>query len=86
MVRIQNRIYNGLKLLEFFATRQWNFANQKFLALHKELNETDKRKFNMDVVSVDVDEFLLISALGARHYCLKEDPNSIPRCRRNIKM
>lgn len=37
MIRIQKKIHQGLELLQFFTVREWNFANDKFLALWDEV-------------------------------------------------
>lgn len=86
MVRIQRRIKDGLDLLQYFTTREWAFRSKNFLSLYSEMNDTDKRKFNMDMEAVDENEYLKLSVLGARQFCLKEDLKSLPRCRRNMKI
>jgi Male sterility protein. len=86
MVRLQHKIQDGLEVLEYFTTRQWNFESTKFNDLRAELSPTDQEIFFTDFEKIDEDEYLLNSVLGARQYCLKEPLSSIPRCRRNLKM
>ncbi|XP_049960647.1 putative fatty acyl-CoA reductase CG5065 isoform X2 [Schistocerca serialis cubense] len=86
MVRLQRRISDGLELLQYFTTREWNFRNERFLALYTGLNAEDKRRFDMDMVPIEPYEYLVTASLGARLYCFHEDPASLPRCRRNIRI
>lgn len=81
MVRIQNKIHDGLELLQFFTTREWIFESGKFLQLYKDLSPYDKTQFPMDFYHHSVDEYLEDCIKGARQYCMKEDPKTLPRCR-----
>lgn len=81
MLRIQRKIHDGLDLLQFFTTRQWDFASERFLALYTNLDPVDRTTFNMDFLSLPIDEYLKNCVLGARQYCMKEDLKSLPRCR-----
>lgn len=81
MIRIQKKIHQGLELLQFFTTRQWKFANEKFLGLWDEMDETDRKNFPMDFKTLPVDKYLENSVLGCRVYCMKEPLSSLPRCR-----
>ncbi|XP_076272886.1 putative fatty acyl-CoA reductase CG5065 [Rhynchophorus ferrugineus] len=85
MIRIQKRIHQGLELLQFFTTREWNFASDRFLALWDEMDEKDKKTFNMDFHAMPMEWYLEQSVLGARQYCMKEPLSSLPRCRRQQK-
>lgn len=81
MIRIQNKIHDGLELLQFFATRPWNFASERFLALPSGMTELENQLFPMDFELYSVDEYLKHCVLGARQYCMKEDLKSLTRCR-----
>lgn len=81
MVRIQTKIHDGLELLQFFTTRQWVFESGKFLQLYKDLTSYEKTQFPMDFFHHSVDEYLEDCIKGARQYCMKEDPSTLPRCR-----
>ncbi|KAI4470299.1 male sterility protein 2-related [Holotrichia oblita] len=81
MIRIQKRIYVGLGLLHFFTLRNWIFKSQNFLSLAKDLNPVDIEIFQMNFHRHSVETYFLHSLLGGRHYCLKENPESLPRCR-----
>jgi fatty acyl-CoA reductase len=86
MVRLQHKIQAGLQVLQYFTTRNWHFRTTKFCALQEELSPVDRETFFTDFEVVDDDEYITNTVLGARQYCLKEPPSSLPRCRRNLKM
>lgn len=86
MVRLQKKIANGLNLLEYFTTREWYFHNTNLLILWSEMNSKDKELFQIDGSKVNPIEFLKISVLGARQYCLKDDLSSVPRARMQLRI
>lgn len=86
MVRIQQKIHDGLRVLQYFTMHQWKFKNTKLLALRESMSESDKKEFTLEMETIDPETYMIDCILGARHYCLKEDPASIPKCRRNIKI
>lgn len=86
MIRVQKKIHNGVELLTFFTTKHWVFKSQNFLSLVSDLNAVDNELFSMDFRKATVEEYLSTCVLGTRHYCLKENPNSIPRCRIKQKL
>lgn len=45
MVRVQKRIYDGLEVLQFFTTRQWDFRTERFFALFRELTPQDQHMY-----------------------------------------
>ena len=42
LVRLIGKMHNGMAALEWFANRQWVWANENVVALEKELNATDR--------------------------------------------
>lgn len=86
MVRVQGRISEGLRLLEFFTTNFWTFKCDKFYALYEEMTPEDKQRFNIDFTVLDLTTYLKVSILGARQYCVKEDLSSLTRCRIKQKL
>lgn len=42
MVRVQKRIFDGLDVLQFFTTRQWDFRTERFFGLYRELSPKDQ--------------------------------------------
>ncbi|XP_026684875.1 putative fatty acyl-CoA reductase CG5065 [Diaphorina citri] len=85
LVRVQNRIWLGMHLLEYFTTRNWDFKNKRLLALHDNISEKDKQTFYIANIDVNIDDYLKTIILGARQYCLKEPLTTLPKARRQIK-
>lgn len=86
MVRIQNRILNGLAVLQYFTTRQWIFYNKNLIALNNEMSSIDKEIFPTIIYNADVMGYFKHIVLGARQYCMKEDLSTLPKARRHQKM
>jgi fatty acyl-CoA reductase len=86
MVRLQHKILDGLHVLQYFTTKQWQFCSANYSTLQKQLRPVDREIFFTDFEAMDNDEYLVSTVLGARQYCLKEPLSSLPRCRRNLKM
>lgn len=43
MCRVQQRISDGLDVLQFFTTRAWDFRTERFFALFHELSPRDQK-------------------------------------------
>lgn len=86
MVRVAHKINDGLELLQFFTTRNWQFRSAKFLNLAKEMTDEDNKVFPMDFTILSVKEYMKECVLGARQYLMKEDLKTLPRCRIQQKM
>lgn len=86
MIRVQQKISDGLRVLQYFTLRNWDFANDRLLALRESLCDVDRKEFNMDFEKMDMDAYFRDCILGARQYCLKEDPASIPKSRKTLKV
>lgn len=82
MVRIQTKIRDGLELLQFFTTREWVFNSDNFLALVEKMDKSDREILPIDFTLMSIEEYLKLSVLGTRQYCVKEDLSTLPRCRR----
>lgn len=104
LVGIQRRISQGLKVLQYYTTKNWTFKNEKFLKMKEHMSADDKIKFNFSVeevwhknmilklisvlyfffvcyLQINWDEYVGLYILGARHYLLKEKPESLPQAR-----
>lgn len=81
MIRVQNKISDGLELLQFFTTRQWCFLNDFYKELFNNLTNEEKIKFPMDLSTIDNVEYIKRCILGGRQYCLKEPLSTLPRAR-----
>ena len=89
MIRVQNKISQGLEVLEFFTMRNWVFLSQKFKDLNKHLSPEEYKMFFIDSDSIPADfedEYLRNCLLGGRQYVMKEPMSSIPKARIQMKM
>lgn len=82
LVNVQNRVSQGLKVLQYYTVRDWVFKNENFRKLHEDMNAVDKEKFNCDLKQIVFQEYLQNYILGTRQYLLKESPESIPKARK----
>ncbi|XP_073965239.1 putative fatty acyl-CoA reductase CG5065 [Choristoneura fumiferana] len=82
MVRTQKRISYGLEVLQYYTTKEWHFKNDNFVALRKSLSQWDDDTFYTDIKMVNWSSYLRDYVRGAREYCCKEDPATLPRARR----
>ncbi|CAH0546044.1 unnamed protein product [Brassicogethes aeneus] len=86
MIRIQRKVHNGLELLQFFTTRDWQFKHEKYFGLKNYLNDYEKKLFYLDFDGETKKDYLTVCILGARQYCMKEPLSSLPRSRVQAKM
>ncbi|XP_060532881.1 putative fatty acyl-CoA reductase CG5065 [Cylas formicarius] len=85
MVRTQKRIENGLSVLQYYTTRPWHFHNEKLAKIAEELDETDREIFFTDQTKIDYNEYMKNYILGARKYCVHEEPDTLPHARKLLK-
>lgn len=52
MWRVQKKVSNGLKVLQYYTTKPWVFKTENFQALDDSLCDTDKDTFYMDTSKV----------------------------------
>lgn len=85
MVRTQKRIQNGLEVLQYYTTRPWYFYNDNFDQIWRQLSSTDKEIFFTDKLKIDYNDYILNYVLGARKYCVHEEPETLPYARKVLK-
>lgn len=83
---MQKRIMQIVQVQHYFLLRNWNIINKAFLSANEELCEHDKETFYTTNIEVNVDEYMKHITLGTRQYCLKEDPKTLPRARKYVKL
>ncbi|XP_063837301.1 putative fatty acyl-CoA reductase CG5065 [Ostrinia nubilalis] len=81
MIRIQERISQGLEVLQYFTMRPWKFACDNYDSICKILNEEEREMFITDITTADRNEYMAKCINGGRMYCLKEDPGKLKRNR-----
>ncbi|XP_050316023.1 putative fatty acyl-CoA reductase CG5065 [Anthonomus grandis grandis] len=85
LVQTQKRIQNGLSVLQYYTTRPWYFSNEKLYRIYDTLSAKDQDSFYLDQGQVMNDEYMKSYILGARKYCVHEEPETIPYARRVLK-
>ena len=85
LVNVQKRVSQGLKVLQYYTTRDWIFKNENFIKLYQEMNEVDKEKFYCDLKQIEIKDYLKNYIIGTRHYLLKDTPESLPKARKLLR-
>lgn len=85
MVQTQKRIQNGLEVLQYYTTRPWYFANEKIHRIYDGLSAKDQEIFYIDKGQIKYDEYMISYILGARKYCIHEEPETLPHARKVMK-
>lgn len=75
-----------MEVQQYFALREWKISNRTSLATARKLCDKDKETFYTDNVTIDIDKYIKDCILGTRRYCLKEDPKTLPRARKYLKL
>lgn len=89
MVHVQKKIAIGMEVLQFFTMRDWKFKSDNFENLANfispEEGHEDMFKFTTHD-SGDEYEYLKISLLGARQYCVLDPLSTLKKARIQLKM
>ncbi|KAH8371753.1 hypothetical protein KR093_008781 [Drosophila rubida] len=87
MLRVQEKISTGLDVLQFFTLNAWSFRSDNYASLWDKLSEQDKQIFNMNMtVKETEEEYMFISALGARRFILKEKDEDLVKARLHMNI
>lgn len=88
MRHVQTKISQGLEVLQFFTMRQWCFKSENFVDIHNKMDADEKLMFytNTAVMEGDPIDYLKLTILGGRQYCLKEPLSTLPKARIQLKM
>uniref|UniRef100_A0A1L8D6G7 Fatty acyl-CoA reductase n=1 Tax=Plutella xylostella TaxID=51655 RepID=A0A1L8D6G7_PLUXY len=82
MVKIQKKVSMGLDVLQYYTTKEWDFKNDNFLALRKKVSKEDDEVFYTDIKQINWDLYIRDYIKGAREFCCKEPPATLPQARR----
>ncbi|XP_041971171.1 putative fatty acyl-CoA reductase CG5065 [Aricia agestis] len=82
MVKIQKRVSYGLGVLQYYTTKQWHFNNDYFRSMGKALSAHDNEVFFTDINLLNWSDYIKDYIKGAREFCCKEDPSTLPQARR----
>uniref|UniRef100_A0A1B0GK99 Fatty acyl-CoA reductase C-terminal domain-containing protein n=2 Tax=Lutzomyia longipalpis TaxID=7200 RepID=A0A1B0GK99_LUTLO len=85
MVRVQNKVTMGLKVLQYYTTKKWDFKNTNMTKLYSSMDDRDKEIFNFDCMTIDWHEYIRNYIYGVRTYLLNEPPSTLPQARKLLK-
>ncbi|KAL4711359.1 hypothetical protein ACJJTC_019200 [Scirpophaga incertulas] len=85
MVRVQNKLSAAASCLEYFTTREWQFADERVAALAAALSAEDRAAFAFDVTQVDWDAYIEAYVLGIRRFLFKQSPATLPASRAHLR-
>uniref|UniRef100_A0AAR5P819 Fatty acyl-CoA reductase n=1 Tax=Dendroctonus ponderosae TaxID=77166 RepID=A0AAR5P819_DENPD len=85
LCRVQNRIWKGFEVFEYYANNQWDFDNQESLSLRDALlNPRERENYKCDGDGIDYFEYFSTCVHAARLYILKETDDTLPAARRHM--
>lgn len=82
---LQRKIINGISVLYFFTTRNFQFETKKLQELFSELDAEDQSKFYFDHTTIDWDKFFSSGILQTRRLLLKEDDATIDKAKSKLR-
>jgi fatty acyl-CoA reductase len=85
LVKVQHRVSQGLKVFQYYSTRNWIFKNSNMMELYSELSEKDKEIFFFDMSVVNYDEYIKNGTLRVRYYLLNDKPETLPKARATLR-
>lgn len=74
LVRLHKNVWNSLNLLQKFIFTEWKFHNNNTMKLIESMAAADKIKYNIDIRTLDWDEYFVSLTMGVRRY-LNKEPN-----------
>lgn len=74
LVRLHTNVWNSLNLLEKFIFSEWIFHNKNTMKLIDSMSPGDKKKFNIDIRTLDWEEYFISLTMGVRRF-LNKEPN-----------
>jgi len=70
-----------MDVLNYFATQEWKFTNDRLHALMEKLTFKDRKKFYFDIRDVDWNVYFETYIRGIRVYLIKDPLDTLPQAR-----
>lgn len=83
-IKLQKRIFDSLKVFEYFLINQWEWDNKNCQLLSQRMNVEERNDFNFDVSSLDYNQYIENWVIGSRRFMMKLDDANIPEGRRKF--
>lgn len=74
LVRLHKNVWNSLNLLQKFIFTEWKFHNNGTMKLIDSMSPSDQLKFNIDIRTLEWEEYFVSLTMGVRRY-LNKEPN-----------
>lgn len=81
LVKLHTNVWSSLKLLEKFIFTEWKFNSEKTKALIKTMSDVDKVRYNIDISTLEWEDYFVDLTMGVRRYLNKEDPSTLEAAR-----
>ncbi|EDV94977.1 putative fatty acyl-CoA reductase CG5065 [Drosophila grimshawi] len=85
LVNVQRKVSMGLKLLQYYTTKDWDFRTERFLEMWNKLNRTDQDIFDTSVSQVNWELYISNYILGVRRYIIGESDDTLPHARKVLR-
>ena len=85
MVKVQKKVSSGLKLLQYYTTKEWEFKSENFQKLQTKLNRIDQDIFDTDTSQVNWEAYIRTYIMGMRTYILGESELTIPYAKKILR-
>ncbi|XP_033233189.1 putative fatty acyl-CoA reductase CG5065 [Drosophila pseudoobscura] len=85
LVNVQRKVSMGLKLLQYYTTKDWEFQNEKFQEMSSQLNAIDEEMFDTSVGQLNWETYISTYIMGMRTYILRESPSTLPYARKVLR-
>lgn len=85
MVRVQKKVSMGLKVLQYYTTKRWEFKNDRSKRLYNAMTKEDQETFFFDCTNVNWHDYISAYIVGTRTYLLQEPISNLPEARKNLR-
>ncbi|XP_034659810.1 putative fatty acyl-CoA reductase CG5065 [Drosophila subobscura] len=85
LVNVQRKVSMGLKLLQYYTTKDWEFRNERFQQMSSQLNAIDEEMFDTSVGQLNWETYISTYIMGMRTYIIRESPSTLPYARKVLR-
>lgn len=81
LLKVYKKIHKFMDVLNYFATQEWKFTNDRLHELMEKLTFKDREKFYFDIRDVDWNTYFETYIRGIRIYLIKDPLDTLPQAR-----
>ena len=87
LVRVHDKLRQGIQVLKYFTQHQWTFLHDKMLHVEQSLNEADKHIFPVSMKEIrNFQAYLDNIQIADKIYFFKEDAKTLDKAKKILKM